>query len=184
MRTSRRAGTVAGALALALAGGSGAVAVADPGHGSRGLVKICHRTSSLAHPYELLKVRRDSVQFTRHLQHRSYTDRHGFRDLVDGVDGRIDSLEDCPEWWDLQDRTFKPYKWHRHEQHTKHNKQEKLKQKQGQDLHIHLYDNKKNHKSKKRHETYKPRELKPAQKPKTRKLAPRGVRPKGTVRAS
>ena len=179
MRTSRRAGPVAGALTLALVGGSGAVAMADPGLGSREWVRICHRTSSLAHPYELLKVRRDSVQFTRHLQHRAYTDRHGFRDLVDGVDGRIRTLEDCPEWWDLQDRNFKPYKWHRHEQH---NKQKKLKQNQGQDLHIYLYDKKKG--EKKRHETYKPRKLKPSQKPKTRKLAPRGVRPKGIVRPS
>ena len=181
MRTSRGAGAIAGALAIVLACGQGAVAAADPGIGAgRGLVKICHRTSSLSHPYELLKVRRDSGQFTRHLQHRAYTDRHGFRDVIDGVDGRIDSLEDCPEWWDLQsDWPYKAYKnEHRHEIR---NKQKKLKQRQGQDLHIHLYDKK----SKKRqYETYKPREMGPARKPKARRLLPKGVRPKGDVRSS
>jgi hypothetical protein len=184
MRTSRGAGAIAGALAIVLACGQGAVAAADPGIGSgRGLVKICHRTSSLSHPYELLKVRRDSAQFTRHLQHRAYTDRHGFRDVIDGVDGRIQSLEDCPEWWDLQsDWPYKAYKnEHRNESRHEHrNRQEKLRQKQGQDLHIHLYDKKK----KQRYETYKPREIKPARKPRARKLLPRGVRPKGDVRSS
>lgn len=175
MRTSRRAGVIAGALTMALACGPWAVAAADPGSGSRGLVKICHRTSSLAHPYELVKVRRDSVHFNQHLQHRAYSDRHGFRDLVDGVDGRIQTLEDCPEWWDLQDRTFKPYKFHRRELR---NDQQKQKQKQGQDIHIYL-----NKKEKAEHRTYRPRAIRPGQKPKMRKLAPRGVRPKGTVRS-
>lgn len=179
MRTSRRAGVVAGALTLALAAGSGAgaVAAADPGLGGSGFVYICHRTSSLAHPYKLVKVRRDSVQFTRHLQHRAYSDRHGFRDLIDGVDGRFRALADCPEWWDLQDRNFKPYKPRRN---GLKNKQQKLKQRQGQDLHIHLYDNES---AKKKHRTYKRKKIKAGQRPAQKKRVQAGVRDKRALRS-
>ena len=185
MRTSRCAGVLAGALALTLACGSAAIAVSDPGFGrDRDTVLICHRTPSLAQPYELVRVQKNSRQFSRHLTHRYHTDGNGLRDLVDGQDGRIRSLKDCPSEWD--------YTPNRHEgfnesfTRDRNRKSRKLKQRQGQNLEIYLHEYEhagRASKGRKRpYQTYRPRHVMPGHKPRRPgRVLPRGVKPKGTV---
>jgi hypothetical protein len=174
MRTLRHVGTTAGALTLALVCASGADAAVAPSavNRDRGVVTICHRTSSLAEPYVLIRVKKGSREYRRHLAHRRYSTRYGLTDYFDGLDGRYKRLADCPDWWSSE------LDWPFDDEGKLVRKQQKQSESQTQNLHIHLSDTQKG-----KYKTYKQRKIQGGKPKRANRPAVKGVREKGVLRA-
>ncbi|WP_433336165.1 hypothetical protein [Spirillospora sp. CA-294931] len=86
------------AAALGLATGLTLMGAADAAAKPKDKVGICHRTASNSKPYVFIVVDRNSAKYKGHLAHRNNPSKwkNGRRDYIDGLDGKIRSLKDCP----------------------------------------------------------------------------------------
>jgi len=98
MKSNRTARLLIGGVVIAMLPMNSAVAATSAAPKPAHKVGICHRTADDKKPYVFEIVDKNSEKYQGHLAHRNNPKdwKHGRRDYIDGLDGSIKSLADCP----------------------------------------------------------------------------------------